>query len=106
MSTLQELLDQKRELNARIEQMRQAERTEAIARIKEIVVTHGLTAEDLGKAFRVQIPPVPTGRKAPILYRDPATQETWSGRGLMPKWLKAKVDAGESKDAYRVAKSA
>ena len=35
-------------------------------------------------------------------YRDPATGETWSGRGRMPRWLKAKQDAGENLDTYRV----
>jgi ParB/RepB/Spo0J family partition protein len=28
-------------------------------------------------------------------YRDAKTGETWSGRGLMPKWLKVRMEAGE-----------
>src|SRR5689334_17571874 len=36
-------------------------------------------------------------------YRDPATGETWSGRGRMATWLKRKVDAGEDIEKYRVA---
>jgi hypothetical protein len=35
-------------------------------------------------------------------YRDPATGETWSGRGRMAGWLKRKQDAGEDVEAYRV----
>jgi DNA-binding protein H-NS len=35
-------------------------------------------------------------------YRDPATGETWSGRGLMASWLKRKQDAGEDIDDYLV----
>ena len=35
-------------------------------------------------------------------YRDPATGETWSGRGRMSSWLKRKQDAGEDIEAYRV----
>ena len=34
-------------------------------------------------------------------YRDPATGETWSGRGRMPNWLKKKQDAGEDIEKYR-----
>ena len=35
-------------------------------------------------------------------YRDPATGQTWSGRGRMAGWLKAKQDAGEDIERYRV----
>jgi DNA-binding protein H-NS len=35
-------------------------------------------------------------------YRDPATGDTWSGRGRMANWLKRKVDAGEDVDKYLV----
>ena len=35
-------------------------------------------------------------------YRDPKTNETWSGRGRMATWLKRKQDAGEDIEAYRV----
>src|SRR5262245_54186832 len=33
-------------------------------------------------------------------YRDGKTGETWSGRGRMARWLKAKQDAGENIDKY------
>jgi DNA-binding protein H-NS len=35
-------------------------------------------------------------------YRDPTTNETWSGRGRMASWLKKKQDAGENIDDYLV----
>lgn len=35
-------------------------------------------------------------------YRDPTTNETWSGRGRMATWLKRKQDAGEDIEEYRV----
>lgn len=38
------------------------------------------------------------GGKAPpvqaVKYRDPKTGETWSGRGLQPKWLKVAIERG------------
>jgi DNA-binding protein H-NS len=33
-------------------------------------------------------------------YRDAKTGETWSGRGRMASWLKAKQDAGENIEKY------
>ena len=34
--------------------------------------------------------------------RNPATGETWSGRGRMATWLKNKQEAGEEIEKYRV----
>jgi len=38
-------------------------------------------------------------------YRGP-NGETWSGRGLMPKWLAVLVQAGQSKETYRITPNA
>jgi DNA-binding protein H-NS len=35
-----------------------------------------------------------------VKYRDPKTNETWSGRGRMANWLKRKQEAGEDVDKY------
>jgi DNA-binding protein H-NS len=55
---------------------------------------YGLTVADLhgkptasGRATR-------KGAKVPAKYRDPATGDSWSGRGLQPKWLKAALASG------------
>jgi DNA-binding protein H-NS len=41
-------------------------------------------------------------RSVKAKYRDPKTNETWSGRGRMAGWLKSKQDAGEKIDKYLV----
>ena len=40
--------------------------------------------------------------KVKAKYRDPKTNETWSGRGRMASWLKSKQDAGENVEKYLV----
>jgi H-NS histone C-terminal domain len=37
-----------------------------------------------------------------VKYRDPKTNQIWSGRGRMPNWLKQKQEAGENIDEYLV----
>jgi len=37
-----------------------------------------------------------------VKYRDPATGDTWSGRGRMSMWVKRKLDAEEDIEKYRV----
>jgi len=39
---------------------------------------------------------VPMQPKSPIKYRNAMTGETWSGRGLMPKWLKVRLEEGHT----------
>jgi DNA-binding protein H-NS len=40
--------------------------------------------------------------KVKAKYRDPKTNETWSGRGRMASWLKSKQDGGEKIEKYLV----
>ena len=57
-------------------------------------------ARNGGAAQLVDTNSAPAARKAK--YRDPTTNETWSGRGRMASWLKSKQDAGENIDDYLV----
>jgi DNA-binding protein H-NS len=39
---------------------------------------------------------------AMVKYRDAVTNDTWSGRGRMPNWLKRKQEAGEDIEEFLV----
>lgn len=41
--------------------------------------------------------------KARVAYRDEATGEAWSGRGMTPGWLKRKIAEGFDKSEFHVA---
>ena len=50
---------------------------------------------------RPALAPIPTtwatrGGRHPIRFRDPATGQTWTGRGRRPRWLQEHIDAGRS----------
>ncbi len=42
------------------------------------------------------------GHEVAIKYRDPLTGDTWTGRGRMARWLKAKQDDGQDIRKYLV----
>lgn len=43
------------------------------------------------------------GRKLPPRYRNPKNPEqTWAGRGLMPRWLVSAVKAGRKLEAFAI----
>jgi DNA-binding protein H-NS len=101
MATLQELLSQKEELERQIELTKKRERADAIAKVRGLMSEYGLTLADLSTkpAGRTAAKP---GRKVAVKYRDKVTGESWSGRGLQPKWLKAALASGRRIEEFAV----
>jgi DNA-binding protein H-NS len=89
--TLQDLQAQKAAIEAKI-----AEATAAQAEAKaEAVVTMKSLASQFGILAREVFDPV----KADVKYRGP-NSETWTGRGLAPKWLEKLETAGHSRTEF------
>ena len=92
-SSLQDLLTQRAEIERKIADAQREERATAIGKVKALMAEFGLSAADLaGKSVAARAGK-PTGKVAPK-YRNKATGETWTGRGLQPKWLKAAIAGG------------
>ena len=102
MSSLQQLLDQKAELERQIEATRRQERAEAVAKVKALMSEHGLSLSDLSAKTLAPKPSTTSGSKVAAKYRNAATGEAWSGRGLQPKWLKAALAAGRKIEEFSV----
>ena len=68
--------------------------------MRELVETFGLTAQDV----------FPSGRKTSSVkgtsvapkYRNNATGETWTGRGLQPKWIQAAIASGKKLEDFTI----
>lgn len=87
MTTIAQLLAQKAALEAQIEAAHKAEKSEAIAKVKELVAEHGLTQQDtFGGTKRGR---KASGSVAPK-YKDPISDATWTGRGKAPNWIEGK----------------
>lgn len=86
MTTYKDLLAQREALESQIKEARAKEIGEAIAKIRSLIADFGLTADDIfitskPKSVRPAVNPK---------YRDPATGQTWTGRGKPPVWIKEK----------------
>jgi len=92
-TSLQDLLDRKAALEKEIELTRRQERSEAISKVRSLMSEYGLTVGDLNSKGSTRTSAT-KGSKVAIKYRNKATGDTWSGRGLQPKWLKAALAAG------------
>lgn len=42
------------------------------------------------------------GSKVPPKYRHPETGQTWSGRGILPKWMTAEIAKGRSREDFAI----
>lgn len=110
MSTpLQQLLEQREQLEAAIAAERAKMRESGLEAIREAITRHGLTVADVMALFPKAGPSRSTpetgrvshlrGRKVPPKYHDPATGNSWSGRGIKPNWIRAFEEKGGSLDS-------
>jgi DNA-binding protein H-NS len=90
MSSYKDLLRQREQLEQQIQEARQREIAQAISQVRALVAEFGLTSEDVFPAGRSRAPSAAKGRKVAPKYRNPATGETWTGRGKAPKWIDGK----------------
>ncbi|APW47756.1 H-NS histone family protein [Rhodoferax antarcticus] len=105
MSSLIEIQNQIALLQKQAEEIRAAELAATVADILGKMDAFGITLEDLERAKgRGRKPAAAAGKSgnpAPVKYRGP-NGETWSGRGLMPRWLSALVAQGQSRESFAV----
>ena len=92
---LADLLAQKAALEKQIATFQREQRGTAISQIKTLMAEYGLSLADIGsKAAAAPAAPKKIAAKVAAKYRNPATGDTWSGRGLKPKWLSAAIAGG------------
>ncbi len=102
---IEELIKQKEALEKQIQEAQRAARGDALAKIKELMVANGLTVADIaGKAAPSAEEIKAAAKKVADKYRHPETGESWTGRGLKPKWVTAHIEAGGSLEELMIEK--
>jgi DNA-binding protein H-NS len=111
MATYQELLSQRAsleqqqaELERQIAEARRAERAGVLAQIKALMAQHGVTLAELGAAGKTARGAAKAGGLSKVApkFRNAATGETWTGRGLKPKWLQAAIAGGRKLEDFKI----
>ncbi|MGR8931317.1 MAG: H-NS histone family protein [Gammaproteobacteria bacterium] len=76
-----------------------SKRKEVIAQIKELAASIGVSVEIVEGDKK----PERKGAKVAAKYRNPAdTSQTWTGRGLAPKWMQELLAAGRDKSEFEI----
>ena len=74
-------------------------RKDIIAQIKELAASIDVVVE-IHEADKKS---VRKGVKVPVKYRHPEDpKKTWTGRGVMPTWLQALINAGRDRSEFEV----
>jgi DNA-binding protein H-NS len=100
MSSLKALLAQKAALEKQIETVAREERADAVAKVKALMAEYGLSISDL--SARGASKSAGPKSKVAAKYRNAATGDSWSGRGLRPNWLKAALGSGKKLEDFAV----
>lgn len=86
-ASYQDLLKQREALEQQINEAKRREMAVALAQVRELVAAFDLTQQDVFPVGRAARATGATGAKVAPKYRDPATGQTWTGRGKPPKWI-------------------
>lgn len=86
-TSYKELLKQREALEQQISEARRRELSDAVSQVRSLVAEYGLTAQDVFPAGRSAARASTSGTKVAPKYRNPATGQTWTGRGKAPKWI-------------------
>tara|TARA_R110000868_G_scaffold587_3_gene4235 strand:+ start:1043 stop:1360 length:318 start_codon:yes stop_codon:yes gene_type:complete len=104
--SINELLAQKAELEHQIAEQTRSERASAISQIKTLMSTYGLAPGDIVTdsekvaSSTARRKSTPRGPVAPKYRSD--TGDTWSGRGLKPRWLTAAMAGGARLEQFAI----
>ena len=116
MSNLVDIQSQIEKLQKQASQIKAKEFHKTVLEIREKMHAFGITAKDLqvAKDIKATKQPVaiknrvktagakPQGAPVAAKYRGPDGQ-MWTGRGMMPRWMKALVEQGRARDDFLIA---
>ena len=107
METYAEIQEKIAELSQRAILAQKEERAKIIAEIRQKMIANNITLRDVQGRSTLLLTGTKRqhpskGKKAPIKYRHPKTGQTWSGRGIYPKWLSEEIAKGKPIEKFAV----
>lgn len=102
MNNLIEIQSQIAALQKQADEIKAQEFDKTVAEILDKMAAFGITLKDLEAVKgRTRKAAVPATKQAVAKFSGP-NGETWSGRGLMPRWLTALVAQGRTKEEFAI----
>ena len=89
-ASYKDLLQERQALDERIKEARRREISMAVSQVRQLIADFDLSPQDVfpsGRTPRAASANGVSGTKVAPKYRDPATGQTWTGRGKPPRWI-------------------
>lgn len=89
-ASYKDLLQERQALDERIKEARRREISVAVNQVRQLIADFDLSPQDVfpsGRIPRAASVNGVSGTKVAPKYRDPATGQTWTGRGKPPRWI-------------------
>lgn len=103
--SFQQLQRQITELQAKADQLRQAELRDVVGKIKAAIATYGLTRQDLFGTSGAKATTTRSKGSRKAKYAD-QNGNTWGGMGKRPQWLRDALGAGAKLEDFLQAEAA
>jgi DNA-binding protein H-NS len=94
MDELELIQQQIAELTKKAEELAIQKKQPVIDEIKAKLKAYGITAKDLGLVEVVVAQPVADKVKKPVAIKYRSGENTWTGRGMKPKWVVKFIEDG------------
>lgn len=94
MDELEQIQQQIEELQKKAQELAQAKRLPVLEEIKNKIKLYGFTAKELGLVEVVVSQPAVEKTKKPVAIKYRHNEDTWTGRGMKPKWIIKFLESG------------
>ena len=113
MTNLMDIQVQIEKLQKQAAQIKAKEFHKTVAEIREKMAAFGITIKDIQSPTKTKIKSAASGKSAKpagkkmagatvaAKYQGPEGQ-SWTGRGLTPRWLKTLIDSGRAKEEFLI----
>lgn len=89
MSQVEQIAAQIAQLQGELKRIKDEERSGALTQVRNLVATHELSVDEIFSTKKAKAS-ASARKPVPVKYRNNETGETWTGRGMTPKWLREK----------------
>jgi DNA-binding protein H-NS len=101
--SLHELAELVQNAEKALAEKKRSERRNVIAKIKELADSIGVTVTVHEAGTSTRATSSRKGTKVAAKYRDPANpQQTWTGRGVKPRWLREYTEKGRKIEDFLI----
>lgn len=92
MDELQQIQQQIADLQKKAQELQQQKKSEVLEEVRAKIKSYGLTAKECG--FGATEKAVEDKRSQPVAIKYKDGENTWTGRGMKPKWVVKYLEGG------------